>query len=274
MSHHVEALDLPGATLDAARMPGHWLLARMGKRVLRPGGLELTQKMLEGLAIASSDHVVELAPGLGTTTRLVLGFDPASYIGVDRDEAAVRSVQRALRPGRDQVRQGAAAKTGLESGSASVVLGEAMLTMHTAEQKAAIIREAHRVLSAGGRYGIHELALTPDDLPESDKSEINRALSDSIHVGARPLTVQEWRQVLSEGGFEVTYSATAPMALLESSRVIADEGLLGAMRITANVLRNPAARQRILEMRAVFRRYASKMCAVTLVARRRELPSA
>ena len=26
---------LPGAPLDYATMPGHWLLARMGKRVLR-----------------------------------------------------------------------------------------------------------------------------------------------------------------------------------------------------------------------------------------------
>jgi hypothetical protein len=27
-------------------MPGHWVLARMGKRVLRPGGLELTRRLL------------------------------------------------------------------------------------------------------------------------------------------------------------------------------------------------------------------------------------
>jgi hypothetical protein len=28
-------------------MPGHWLLARLGKQVLRPGGIELTQRVLE-----------------------------------------------------------------------------------------------------------------------------------------------------------------------------------------------------------------------------------
>lgn len=27
---------LPGEGLDASKMPGHWLLARLGKRVLRP----------------------------------------------------------------------------------------------------------------------------------------------------------------------------------------------------------------------------------------------
>lgn len=42
----VEELDLPGSELDVAKMPGHWLLARLGKRVLRPGGLKLTRALL------------------------------------------------------------------------------------------------------------------------------------------------------------------------------------------------------------------------------------
>ena len=51
--------------LDTTKMPGHWLLARLGKRVLRPGGRELTRQMLNGLCIKASDDVVEFAPGLG-----------------------------------------------------------------------------------------------------------------------------------------------------------------------------------------------------------------
>ena len=38
---------LPGSELDIDRMPGHWLLARMGKRVLRPGGVETTGELLD-----------------------------------------------------------------------------------------------------------------------------------------------------------------------------------------------------------------------------------
>jgi hypothetical protein len=33
------------------KMSGHWLLAKIGKKVLRPGGKDLTLKMLELLAI-------------------------------------------------------------------------------------------------------------------------------------------------------------------------------------------------------------------------------
>ena len=73
--------------LDTTKMPGHWLLARLGKRVLRPGGRELTRQMLDGLDIQPSDDVVEFAPGLGFTAQLTLNQKPASYTAVERDEA-------------------------------------------------------------------------------------------------------------------------------------------------------------------------------------------
>jgi hypothetical protein len=266
------ALEMPGADLDVTRMPGHWLLARLGKRVLRPGGLELTGQMLDALAITPRDHVVELAPGLGTTTRLALARSPASYVGVERDEAAVRLVQRALRP-TDECRRGVASQTGLDDGCASVVYGEAMLTMQTAAQKRAIVREAHRVLGVGGRYGIHELALRPDDLSDAEKEEIQRELSDVIHVGARPLTSHEWVRLLESASFEVERIVTAPMRLLEPARVLADEGPLGTLRIAVNILRSPAARKRVMAMRRVFRTYASKMCAIAIVARKADRSS-
>lgn len=74
---------LPYAQRSADDTPGHWLLARLGKRVLRPGGLELTRRLLDRAAIPGSD-VVELAPGLGRTAVEILQRQPGSYTGVDR----------------------------------------------------------------------------------------------------------------------------------------------------------------------------------------------
>ena len=262
--------QLPGAGLDIAKMPGHWLLARMGKRVLRPGGLELTRRMLDGLAIGSEDAVVELAPGLGTSARLALRYNPASYTGVERDQSAVVPVRRILAGPNRRCLTGTAANTGLEDASATVVFGEAMLTMQTPAQKKAIVREALRVLRPGGRYGIHELALEPDDLSDEIKEQVSHDLSSVIHVGARPLTSLEWRSLLESEGFEVRTEAVAPMHLLEPRRLIRDEGLRGVLRILFNVLRTPAARRRILAMRGMFRRHQDVMCAVTFVATRPE----
>lgn len=64
--------------------------------------------------------------------------------------------------------------TGLESNSADVGIGEAMLTMQTERGKQAIIGEAFRLLRAGGTYSIHELGLQPDNLDESVKDEVRK----------------------------------------------------------------------------------------------------
>ncbi|CAN5902909.1 hypothetical protein BH23ACT11_BH23ACT11_17250 [soil metagenome] len=63
---------IPAERLRAGRMPGHWLLARLGKGVLPPGGIDLTREMLDGLGISPADQVVGFARGLGSTARLAL----------------------------------------------------------------------------------------------------------------------------------------------------------------------------------------------------------
>ncbi|WP_145295736.1 class I SAM-dependent methyltransferase [Crateriforma conspicua] len=261
---------MPGEKLDASKMPGHWLLARLGKRVLRPGGIELTRRMLDSLMISSSDTVVELAPGLGTTARITLAKRPAAYIAVERDPDAAAQVQALVSDPRDRCVQGNAAQTGLPSESADVVYGEAMLTMQVESQKQAIAEEAWRILRPGGRYAIHELGLMPDDSDESLKDAIMKNVSEAIHVGARPLTVSDWRQTLEAAGLHVDSSTcvTAPMHLLKPRRVLADEGFFGTARIAFNVLRTPAARKRVHAMRRVFRRYEDHLCAVTMVGQK------
>ena len=48
------------------KMPGDWLLARLGKRVLVQAG-DIDHRMIEALNIGSPDAVIEFAPGLGET---------------------------------------------------------------------------------------------------------------------------------------------------------------------------------------------------------------
>ena len=248
------------------KLPGHWLLARMGKRVLRPGGLELTRVMLERLNIQSQDEVVEFAPGLGVTARLTLSCQPASYTAVERDEAAAKEIQSYLTGARQRCQLGSAEQTGLPAESVTVVYGEAMLTMQGPEQKCRIIAEAFRLLKSGGRYGIHELSLTPDDLPETVQEDISREMSRNIHVGGRPLTAREWRELLNEAGFKIESESAAPMHLLEPRRLIRDEGFFRALRFVLNVVRTPEARKRVFSMRRLFRKHRHHLAAVSFIA--------
>lgn len=260
--------SFPGADLQTAKMPGHWLLARLGKRVLRPGGVCLTREMLIGLAIWKDDDVIEFAPGLGATARLTLALSPNSYVAIDRDEGAVAQVRRLLTGPNQRCQIGLAHETGLPAGVASVVYGEAMLTMLPAPLKALTVREAFRCLRSGGRYGIHEMSLIPDDLSDAVKSDIQHDLSTAIRVGARPLTVAEWRELLESEGFVVERIATSPMHLLKTRRLIQDEGLGGTLRLIWNTLREPAALRRVWTMRQTFLRHERRLGAVSIVARK------
>jgi hypothetical protein len=259
----------PGASFSQRNMQGHWVLARLGKRVLRPGGMELTRRMIAALTIVSADDVVEFAPGLGMTAQLALKRRPASYTAVERDPAAAAIVSSYLKDSMQKCVRGSADQTGLPSEAATVVYGEAMLTMQTSEMKRRIVREARRLLKRGGRYAIHEMCLVGDDLDEDGKNEINRALSHAMRVGVRSLSVPEWHGMMEAEGFEVEVETRAPMHLLESNRLLSDEGVTGTFRFVWNIVRDRESRGRVLIMRKVFRRYQSNLAAVMMICVKR-----
>lgn len=250
------------------KVPGHWLLARLGKRVLRPGGRELTGYLLAKLNITPGDDIVEFAPGLGVTTRDILERQPASYTGVEQNAAAVAVVNKLLGAANQRCLQASAQDSELPANSADVVMGEAFLTMQSPSHKAKIVAEAFRILRPGGRYGLHELCLRPDDMPLALQDDVRRDLAKAIRVNAQPLTVADWRALVTSVGFEVEAVRTVDMGLLRPKRLIQDEGLAGVLRIVFNVLRKPAARRRVLTMRATFQRHAPQLGAVGLVARK------
>jgi SAM-dependent methyltransferase len=259
-------LPAPGARLDPATMPAHWLLARLGKKVMRPGGLPATRTMLSGLVIGSGDDVVDLAPGLGVTVQLVHAARPRSFRGLERSEV---EAERARRLAPYECLVAPPEDTGLEAGSATVVYGEAVLTLETEATKERIVEEAARLLRPGGRLGLHELLLVPDDLPEPDKRLIEEELTHTLRVRARPLTLTEWTTLLDKGGFDVELADPAPFLLLSPATVVRDEGIGGTARFLARTVRRPAALRRVAVIWKVLRRHRHHIGAVARVARRR-----
>lgn len=266
---------LPESDRPIATQGGHWILASVGKKVLRPGGRETTDWLLRQLPLAGAD-VVEIAPGLGTTARLLLDAHPATYTALDQDRDACEQVAHLLRSHpewggtQQKVYHVSASDTGLPDECADIVIGEAMLTMQGAKAKRAIMAEAHRILRPGGLYAIHEMALTPDDLPEEIATAIRRRLAQVIKVNARPLTRPEWTEVATEAGFTVTDNFTTTMSLLEPRRLLADEGPLGVATMMMNLARKPEVRRRVLAMRATFTEYKEHLAGIGLVLRKED----
>lgn len=255
---------MPNKTIN--REQGHWILAKMGKIVLRPGGKELTHKLIDELKIGHTDDIVEFAPGLGYTASVALQKHPRAYTGIELNEEAAGILRKAIKGKNRRIINGNAADSILEEGYADKVYGEAMLTMHADHRKSEIIRSAHRILKKGGLYGIHELGLFPNELDEEVKADIQNQLARVIRVNARPLTQNEWISLLENEGFKIVHIETNTMSLLETKRVIDDEGFFRTLKIIFNILTHSKERKRILEMRSLFRKYQKYLNAIAIVA--------
>lgn len=258
---------LPKSDRSTKVAAGHWVLARAGKKVLRPGGLKLTKRLLSAAEITAK-NVIEFAPGLGRTAQLIVASNINSYIGIDQDPAAAKRVESVVANAGGKVINAKAQATGLEDKSAQVVIGEAMLTMQSEKGKAEIVAEAYRLLVPGGCYAIHELGLVPNDISSAVADDLRKKLAKTIRVNARPLTETEWRKVLEDAGFTIEWVGFEPMALLSLKRNIADEGIFGVLRIIFNVIRDKEIRARVIKMRATFKQYRNHLTGIAIVARK------
>ena len=237
---------------EASRMQGHWLLATLGKKILRPGGIALTRKMLAAAAPTSQDRIVEFGPGVGATARLLLKANPKSYAGVDPNPQGRQAVAKVIAP----------------YAQAQYVVADAACTAcprlapiwwwvkpcyhPVSPSQGRYVKEAARLLAPGGRYAIHEMAVS-SGYSQEEFEAARKELSRTIKVGARPLTEDGWRQLMEDAGLEVVFSAKAPLRLLEPTRLIRDEGLLGALRFWNNARKMPGAKERLRTMRKAFK---------------------
>ena len=236
--------------------------------MLRPGGKKLTNWMIDN-ANPTNKRVVEFAPGLGITAAEILDRNPKTYTGVDQDPDAATATTLSTKQARlgipTEVINGVASDTGLPTGAADLVVGEAMLTMQGEKGKTAIVSEANRILTTGGRYAIHELLLTPNNVDQAVADNLRKALATTIKVNARPLTATEWSELLESNGFKVLSIKVAPMGLLQPKQMVEDEGPR-VLKIMFNLARNSQARKRVLAMRKVFSENAQNLGAISIIA--------
>lgn len=252
------------SNLADGKLPGHWLLAKVGKKILRPGGIEMTKNLLNTVDF-NQKNIVEFAPGLGYTANLILNNKIKNYIGIEANLEATLISQRVI-GARGQVINVSATDSGITENSIDIVIGEAMLSMQTDQTKLAIMNESQRILNKGGFYLIHELGLIPDSINQQVKNQIQKELSKIIRVNARPLTIAEWTALLNQAGFKVLKTYTNKMSLLEPRRLITDEGILGVLKILKNIISKPEIRARVFAMKKCFATYSKELCAVGIIA--------
>jgi SAM-dependent methyltransferase len=240
------------------RVAAPWPLARrVVTGVVRPGGEAMVRRALEGAGIGEGDRVVELAPGLGLTSRAILAARPRTWTGVEPDPLAAAHLTRAVGgPGRDVVTAPVDA-TGLPDGEASLVFCDALLTTLDDGGRAAVLREAGRLLRPGGRVVLHELAPAPDADPE--------ALARVAATGLAVATEAAWRSEVEEAGLVVVGSLVGRLDLPEQRDLMRELGPRGALRLTRGIALDGSVRTASLRGRQALDRDAVALRSVVVV---------
>lgn len=230
-----------------AKKVGHLFLAELGKKRLRPGGIEATNWLMEQGQFTADKKVLEVACNMGTTLIEVAQEYQCQITGVDIDREALEKAQQNINQAGLQkivkVQTGNALKLPFEDNTFDIVINEAMLTMLDDRSKHKALNEYYRVLKPGGKLLTHDISLT---------DHVESQLSQTIKMRVAPLTVEDWLTHYQSVGFKKTDQRTGKMSLMSPIGLIRDEGFRGATRIIKNGLKTENRKQ-FLSMSRFFR---------------------
>lgn len=244
--------------------PGHQVLAAAGKTVLRPGGQAASQQLFRWANFQPGDTVLELASSFGVSAIALARQFEVKVVGVEQNPESVERSRAAVEEAglSDRIRFIEASIFNLDEipEPFDFVLAEAIVTMQGAAGKVKLFQLIRDRLKPGGVFLSHEMKATTQDVSQS--------LASSLRVNAQPLTVEDWQKLAQEAGLTIQHQTSGPMDLLDVSRLIQDEGVLGTMKFAANLVRHPELRDRILGMRQVFNHYRSSLGYWLMAAQR------
>ena len=162
-----------------------WARLIMGD-ALHPGGLALTHRLGKLLAIRPGDWVVDLASARGASAMAVSRVFHCNVVGVEFGHAAVTEARaRSLGPPaapRAFPLQGDAERSPLRLSRFDAAFCECSLSLFL--NKAQAVDEVGRMLRPGGRFGLSDVTVEPNSLPEELGGTVGRmlCLADALPV--------------------------------------------------------------------------------------------
>ncbi len=238
------------------RVPGHVLLARLGKKRLRPGGITATNWLIEHGEFNKDSKVLEVACNRGVTLMEIAKKYHCDITGVDRDEnflaEARENIAKENLESKIKILNADARNLPFEDESFDVIINEAMLTMLSEADKEKAIKEYFRVLKKGGKLLTHDISMPVEKL------EVVKELRKTINVLATPLLEEKWLKLFKNAGFSNVTTKTGKMTLMSKEGMQKDEGEDGVKKIFENAKKDPNFEQ-FIEMKDFFARNADNL---------------
>lgn len=249
--------------------PFHTLLSSVGKKTLRPGGLEATNKCLDFLDLSSykeDDKLIEIACNKGLSCIRNAKLFPRLHIdATDIDEGVVKiarenierqGFEKRVKVFEDDI---TASKLGQNYKG---LLNEAMLAMLPMDLKARALGSFFKLVKKGGKIAIHDLLINYED------EEAVKKLRAKIRVDAHPITLKSYKELFSPFKEKINFIAfeVGTFNLLKINKVIFDEGIIGSLNILKNLLlKDKELLKRVLENKAFFKKHEDLFAHVVIL---------
>jgi len=236
-----------------SHLAGHTLLAKLGKKRLRPGGIKATKWLLEKIDLTDK-KMLEVACNMGTTSMELALKNNVEIDAIDLDPIALTKARLTAKKlkldHKINFLQADALKLPFDHNTYDCVLNEAMLTMLSNNNKEKAIQNYYDVLKPGGMLLTHDVCLLTDD--KILQKKIIKDLSRAINVHVEPKTVKDWEDSFSK--FSSVQSFYRYMTLMNPKGMIDDEGLLNTLSIVRKGLFGKHKKQ-FKQMFKVFKKY-------------------
>ncbi|HGD0380266.1 TPA: class I SAM-dependent methyltransferase [Streptococcus agalactiae] len=243
---------------------GHQFLARLGKKRLRPGGVQATNWLIKKGHFSADSRVLEVACNQCTSSIDIAKAFSCHITALDLDskviEKAKENVKKAQLEEFIEVIQGNALKLPFPDNSFDIVINEAMLTMLSNSAKEKAIKEYLRVLKPGGRLLTHDVSYQ-----DEDTAKLIDQLRHTINVNVAPLKIDDWQNLFLQNGFPSSEYQFGKMSLMSPLGMIKDEGLFNTIKIISRGLKKEN-RSQFLKMKHFFTKTGKNLCYIAVAS--------
>lgn len=238
-------------------------LARIGKTVLRPGGKEATNWLLERCALTPETKVLEVATNMATTAIHIANVYGSTVTGVDLNPTAVEMAQENIckhqMEGLVEVQVGNALDLPFPDNSFDVLINEAMLTSLTEDMKRLALQEYARVLKPGGILATH-------DILHKATEDVTTYTSEPFTNG-QVLTEASWMNYYEQSPFNIIASKKGGLHLLSFIGLIKDEGLDGIQKMIECVKQSEEDTERFIEQVERFDNHRASVGHIAFISK-------